>query len=94
MSHCLPIRRVSVYSARLELDAFVAARASSRRAGGARGPGRGSRRATRVVAMGRSKQRANARTLTLGEFFKETQVNRTSGLLGARLARRLSLIHI
>jgi tRNA A-37 threonylcarbamoyl transferase component Bud32 len=38
--------------------------------------------------MGRSKQRANARTLTLGEFFKETQVNRTSGLLGARLARR------
>lgn len=37
--------------------------------------------------MGRTKTRGKTKTLTLGEFFAETQVHRSSGLLGARLAR-------
>ena len=58
--------------------------------------------------MGRTKTRGKTKTLTLGEFFAETQIGRSSGLLGARLARAsdggeedeedsglgLSLIHI
>ena len=40
---------------------------------------------TRARGMGRTKQRG--KTLTLGEFFAETSTQRTSGLLGARLAR-------
>ena len=37
--------------------------------------------------MGRTKTRGKTKTLTLGEFFAETQIGRSSGLLGARLAR-------
>ena len=38
-------------------------------------------------SMGRTKTRGKTKTLTLGEFFAETQIGRSSGLLGARLAR-------
>ena len=41
--------------------------------------------------MGRTKTRGKTKTLTLGEFFAETQIGRSSGLLGARLARASEL---